>query len=334
MVWLQPIENSKFDQQSKHNQKIFEAITGERNLPIVSLVTTKWSNACGSRVLLGTYKKREAELEKRWAHLLDNNAQLLRDDNENLLDMILKHSKGESPLALQEELVTNKWSLAQTASGKILSEEFRTDHAEEEIVKMLDQILIDRNNGTPNNLLVSDAQRAYDSYVEKRKAKHLLDEWTFDEMVGSWVGIPTATAGISTVGVVGSVALLQEGLTVALAVGGTTVVGVAAVLATAGIAVAVVGGALLYQHITRKPLPVGDKYCVRGPASTDFQLLIRITGNRLRFKSPGHFRSTITHPGRGISRDRPWTVGYFRQDRRWPPQRPFDKTCAICEASR
>lgn len=71
MIWLQPIDDTRFDRQCSHNQKLFEAITGERNLPIVSLVTTKWNNARGSRASIGIYKKREGELKQRWAHLLD-----------------------------------------------------------------------------------------------------------------------------------------------------------------------------------------------------------------------------------------------------------------------
>lgn len=295
MIWLQPIDDTRFDRQCSRNQKLFEAITGERNLPIVSLVTTKWSNAGSSRASFGTYKKREVELKKRWAHLLDKNAQLLRDDDKDLLNMVLKHSKGESPLALQEELVTNKWSLAQTASGKILSDEFRTDYVEEDIAKMLDQILIDRKNGTPNKLLVSDAQRAYDSYVKKREAKRLLDEWTFEKSL-----FEVAT---------------QLGIIVALA--------------TSGIALAAVfGGTLLYEHMTRKPLPVGDAYTFDA-----LQLLIRIIGHRTRCKIPGLLGPTATRTEGTSSRNQLESARHLRQDRRRPPQRPFDKTRAICKTS-
>jgi hypothetical protein len=326
MIWLQPIDDTKFDRQSARNQKLFEAITGERNLPIVSLVTTKWSNAHGSRAVIGTYKKRESELKERWTHLLNKKAQVLRDDNEDLLNLVLNHSKGESLLALQQELVTNKYSLAQTASGRILSDEFRTDRLEEEIIKMLDQILIDRKNGTPNYLLVSDAQRAYDSYVEKREAQRLLDEWTFDKMVGPWVGIPAAGVGAGTFGIIGLVAL-DEGLSIGLAIGGTTLTAVAA-LATAGVAVAVVGGALLYQHVTRKPLPVGDAKFFEL-----MRLLTRITGNRTGCESPGMPGPTVANAKRTSSQHQHEPVRCIREDNRRPLKRPFNKTCAVRETS-
>lgn len=131
MIYLHRISDPRMGHSAILDLEIFKQLCGDKAMPVVRLVSTRWDST-NENVRLEREKQLK-DSDKFWAGMLKAGAKVERHENtKESAVSIVENLLNDSPrivLTIQEEIVDQQLSLADTSVGKVVAHEQQATEA-------------------------------------------------------------------------------------------------------------------------------------------------------------------------------------------------------------
>lgn len=127
LLYFHRISDPKFQRAANLSLTTFKAMTGERNFPVVVVTTTMWDVIDENQAL--DRVRRMKSNPKYWGDMVQRGARVMKHTRtqKSALKILDKITPETMVMKIQEEMVDEKKSLAQTDAGKVLRADFQRE---------------------------------------------------------------------------------------------------------------------------------------------------------------------------------------------------------------